>query len=138
VFFMAEYFGMFAVCGLCAALFLGGWQAPLPWLEWIPSYVWFPAKLVLLVFVLIWFRGTLPRLRADQLMNFAWKFLLPLALLDIFVAALWQRTQDWSFAGALVARWLLCGLAMALPFVLLAKCMARRRGWGPRTYRFAQ
>lgn len=138
VFFMAEYFGMFAVCGLGATLFFGGWQAPLPWLQWIPSYLWFVAKLVSLVLVLIWLRGTLPRLRADQLMNFAWKFLLPLALLNIFVAAVWQRTQDWPYAGALIYRWILCGITMALPFVLLAKAMARRRGWGPRVYRFAE
>jgi NADH-quinone oxidoreductase subunit H len=138
VFFMAEYFGMFAVCGLGVTLFLGGWQAPISWLTWIPSYFWFPTKLILLVGVLIWIRGTLPRLRADQLMNFAWKFLLPLALLNLFVAAVWQRTQDWTFTGALLSRWLLCGMGMALPYVLLAKSMARRRGWGPRAYRFAQ
>jgi NADH-quinone oxidoreductase subunit H len=137
IFFMAEYFGMFAVCGLGVTLFLGGWQAPVPWLQWVPSYCWFLVKLGVLVAVLIWVRGTFPRLRADQLMNFAWKFLLPLALINVFAAALWQRTQEWQFSGAGFCRWLLCLAVMIVPFAVMAKGMARRRGWGPRTYRFA-
>src|SRR5436189_4445089 len=65
-FFMAEYFGMFAVSGLAVTLFLGGWHAPLRVLEIIPSYVWFFVKLGVLIFVFIWIRGTLPRIRVDQ------------------------------------------------------------------------
>src|SRR6202047_3961718 len=78
-FFMAEYLGMFAVSGLAVTLFLGGWHAPLPWLGFIPSYVWFFAKLSVLLFVFIWIRGTLPRMRVDQMMNVAWKFMLLMA-----------------------------------------------------------
>src|SRR6266850_5526407 len=59
-FFLAEYLGMFAVSGLAVTLFLGGWHAPLPWLNFIPSYVWFFLKLSILLFVYIWLRGTLP------------------------------------------------------------------------------
>src|SRR5216117_4061913 len=70
-FFMAEYIGMFAITGLAATLFLGGWHAPLRALEFVPSYVWFFAKLSALLFVYIWVRGTLPRTRIDQIMNFA-------------------------------------------------------------------
>src|SRR5207253_2943744 len=66
IFFLAEYFGMFAVSGLAVTLFLGGWHAPLPVLESIPSYLWFFAKLSALLFVYIWVRGTLPRTRVDQ------------------------------------------------------------------------
>src|SRR5436305_10493584 len=72
-FFMAEYIGMFAVGGLAVTLFLGGWHAPFGVLEVIPSYIWFFAKLSFLVFVFIWVRGTLPRTRIDQIMNFAWQ-----------------------------------------------------------------
>src|SRR6266404_5126068 len=74
-FFMAEYIGMFAISGLGITLFLGGWHAPVHFLEFIPSYAWFFAKLSILLFVYIWLRGTLPRTRVDQIMNFAWKFM---------------------------------------------------------------
>src|SRR6186713_497148 len=74
-FFMAEYLGMFAVSGLAVTLFLGGWHAPLPFLEVVPSYAWFFLKLGVLLFVFVWIRGTLPRIRVDQMMNFAWKFM---------------------------------------------------------------
>src|SRR3954452_3963339 len=75
-FFLAEYFGMFAVSGLAVTLFLGGWQAPFSILQFVPSYVWFFAKLGLLILIFIWIRGTLPRMRVDHVMNFAWKFMM--------------------------------------------------------------
>src|SRR5213082_3182718 len=78
-FFMAEYLGMFAVSGLAVTLFLGGWHAPVRVLEIVPSYVWFFLKLSALLFVYIWLRATLPRMRVDQMMNLAWKFMLPMA-----------------------------------------------------------
>src|SRR5205809_2458944 len=84
LFFLGEYIGMFAVSGLAITLFLGGWHAPFSFLTWIPSYVWFFTKLLALIAMFIWVRGTLPRLRMDQLMNFAWKFMLPMALVNIF------------------------------------------------------
>src|SRR5437879_1148783 len=68
LFFLGEYIGMFAVSGLAITLFLGGWHAPFAFLTWIPSYVWFFGKLLALIAVFIWVRGTLPRLRMDQLM----------------------------------------------------------------------
>src|SRR5437899_7203490 len=73
-FFMAEYIGMLAISGLGVTLFLGGWHAPVRVLEIIPSYVWFFVKLSVLLFVYIWVRGTLPRMRVDQMMTVAWKF----------------------------------------------------------------
>src|SRR5437870_154977 len=90
IFFMAEYFGMFAAGGLAATLFFGGYAAPVPWLGWIPTWAWFIAKTMTWIFLLIWVRGTVPRLRMDQLMNFAWKFMLPLALINLVVAGLWH------------------------------------------------
>src|SRR5436309_9517118 len=78
-FFLAEYIGMFAVSGLAVTLFLGGWHAAAGVLEIVPSYVWFFLKLSALLFVYIWLRATLPRMRVDQMMNVAWKFMLPMA-----------------------------------------------------------
>jgi len=84
LFFLGEYIAMFAISGLAATLFLGGGNGPGSDNAWI-ACVWFLAKLFGLIAVMIWLRGTLPRLRVDQLMAFAWKFLLPLSLLNIFV-----------------------------------------------------
>ncbi|WP_121610564.1 NADH-quinone oxidoreductase subunit NuoH [Mesobacillus foraminis] len=87
MFMLAEYVYMFAMCALITVLFLGGWL-PLPFLGFIPGAVWFALKFSLVVFILIWFRATFPRIRADQLMEFAWKVLLPVALANIFLTAL--------------------------------------------------
>src|SRR5438046_3959194 len=99
-FFMAEYIGMFAISGLGITLFLGGWHAPIPALEFIPSYVWFFLKLSALLFVYIWLRGTLPRTRVDQIMNVAWNFMLPMAFTCVIAAAVWH------YAGRGFAGWL--------------------------------
>jgi len=69
-------------------LYLGGWQGP-----WLPSWIWFFIKTYALIFVMMWFRGTLPRLRVDQLMGFAWKFLLPLSLANILATGIWLEFQ---------------------------------------------
>ncbi len=87
LFFMAEYVNMFTVSMLATTLFLGGWSGPfiqqLPWLG--PFY--FLGKIIFFLFLYIWIRGTLPRFRFDQLMNFGWKFLLPVAILNIILTA---------------------------------------------------
>ena len=90
LFFLGEYLGMFATSGLAITLFLGGWAAPFSFLTWIPSYLWFFAKLLMLIVIFIWIRGTLPRLRMDQLMTFAWQFMLPMTLINVFVAGVWH------------------------------------------------
>ncbi|MBU9889611.1 MAG: NADH-quinone oxidoreductase subunit NuoH [Candidatus Omnitrophica bacterium] len=84
LFYMAEYMNAFTLCGIAATLFLGGWQGPV-----LPSWLWFFGKTFVLICVMMWFRGTFPRFRVDQLMGFSWKFLLPLTLVNIPVAALW-------------------------------------------------
>ncbi|WP_183252304.1 NADH-quinone oxidoreductase subunit NuoH [Anoxybacteroides tepidamans] len=86
-FMLAEYVYFFAMATLTTVLFLGGWQ-PVMFLDFIPGAVWFSLKFSFVVFVLIWFRSTFPRLRADQLMEFGWKVLLPVALANIFLTAL--------------------------------------------------
>jgi len=85
MFFFAEYLNMFTVCALATTLFLGGWQGP-----FLPAPVWFFLKTYFLVLVLMWMRWTLPRLRIDQLMNFCWKGLLPLSLINLILTALWM------------------------------------------------
>jgi len=86
-FMLAEYVYFFAMAALTTVLFLGGWH-PLPFLGFIPGAVWFALKFSFVVFLFIWFRITFPRVRADQLMEFGWKVLLPVALVNIFVTAL--------------------------------------------------
>ncbi|WP_102026440.1 NADH-quinone oxidoreductase subunit NuoH [Salirhabdus sp. Marseille-P4669] len=86
-FMLAEYVYMFAMAGLITVLFLGGWQ-PIIGLGFIPGFVWFALKFSLVVFVFMWIRATLPRLRSDQLMEFAWKVLLPISLANIFLSAI--------------------------------------------------
>lgn len=83
MFLLAEYINAFSICAIATTLFLGGWRGPI-----LPSWAWFFLKTYFLYFVLIWLRGTLPRLRVDQLMNFAWKTLVPLALANLMVTAL--------------------------------------------------
>jgi len=83
IFFLAEYANMFVVCAIATTVFLGGWQGP-----FLPGWVWFLIKTFFLLFVMIWLRWTLTRVRVDQLMYVAWKVLLPLAFLNLGVTGL--------------------------------------------------
>ena len=132
IFFLAEYFGMFAVSGLAVTLFLGGWHAPLGVLQFIPSYAWFFLKLGALLFTVIWIRGTLPRTRVDQVMNFAWKFMLPMAFACIIAAAVWHY-QARGLAG-----WLWSFAIVAAVYLALSRLLTAGRQFAPRTYRFAE
>jgi NADH-quinone oxidoreductase subunit H len=131
-FFMAEYIGMFAISGLGVTLFLGGWQAPIAALWFIPSYIWFFAKLGALLFVYIWIRGTLPRARVDQIMNFAWKFMLPMAFTCIVAAAVWH------YAGRGLAGWLWSLAVLTAVYIALSRLIGTRKKFAARTYRFAE
>lgn len=84
LFFVGEYINIIVLGGLAATFFLGGWRGP-----WLPPPVWFLVKVLGFAFLFIWMRGTLPRLRYDQLMHFGWKVLTPLALLNILVTGWW-------------------------------------------------
>jgi hypothetical protein len=88
MFYLALYFSTIAASALGAALFLGGWQPPIAALGFIPGWVWFAAKTTVFVIFFMWLRGTLPRLRVDQLMGLAWKVLVPLALANLLVAGI--------------------------------------------------
>lgn len=134
LFFMAEYLGMTALSAMGVTLFLGGWRAPLPFLDFVPSYVWFGGKLLTLLLGFIWIRATFPRLRMDQLTRLAWKFLVPLALINLGTAAFWSLTSGWSGALELL-RWLVAILLVLAPFTLIGRKLSA--GVAPRTYRYA-
>jgi NADH-quinone oxidoreductase subunit H len=131
-FFMAEYVGMFAITGLAVTLFLGGWHAPVRALEFIPSYICFFAKLSALLFVYIWLRGTLPRTRVDQIMNFAWKFMLPMSFTCVVAAAVWH------YAGRGLRGWLWSFVVIATVYTGLSMLLDTQRKFAPRAYRFAE
>jgi NADH-quinone oxidoreductase subunit H len=88
LFFMAEYIGMMVMSSLATVCFLGGWNGPFA----VPFFppLWFILKIYGFLFLFIWIRATLPRYRYDQLMGLGWKFLLPLALLNIFLTGLFK------------------------------------------------
>ena len=89
LYFLGEYVNMLVVCSIATTLFLGGWLSPIPtdWLffGYIPGFIWFLAKVFALIFLMMWIRWTLPRLRYDRLMNLGWKVLLPLGLMNLLV-----------------------------------------------------
>src|SRR5436190_17236373 len=132
IFFLAEYFGMFAISGLAITLFLGGWHAPMRWLEFIPSYMWFLTKLAVLLFTFIWIRGTLPRVRVDQVMGFAWKFMMPMAFTCVIAAAVWHY-QAHGLAG-----WFWSLAVIVIAYFGLSRLVDAQKRLTPRTYRFAE
>jgi len=104
LFFLAEYINVFIVCAIGATLFLGGWM-PFhigDWegfnrvMDYIPSSVWFFGKTFFLIFVIMWFRWTFPRLRIDQLLNLEWKYLLPIGMVNILLVTL-VAIKGWHF-----------------------------------------
>lgn len=104
MFFLAEYVNMFIVCGIGATLFLGGWM---PFhvsnfegfnhiMDYVPPIVWFFGKTFFLVFVIMWFRWTFPRMRIDQLLTLEWKYLMPISLVNMILVAL-TVIMKWHF-----------------------------------------
>ncbi len=132
LFFLGEYVEMLGVAGLGVTLFLGGWTAPFSFLTWVPSWLWFFAKIMVWICFFIWLRGTLPRLRQDQLMNFAWKFVLPFTLINLVVAAAWR------FMGEGWLRWVVCSAIVVVAYAGMGRLEMFKRRIGPRTYRYAE
>lgn len=137
LFFLGEYLGLFAISGLAVTLFLGGWAAPLPFLNFTPSWIWFFAKFGTLIAIFIWIRATVPRLRMDQLMKLCWKFLVPLTLLNLFITAAWHFSGSWQFGGALIVRWLICAAIVAAAYVGMGRGITVNR-YPKRIYRYAE
>jgi NADH-quinone oxidoreductase subunit H len=86
LFFLAEYTNMFIVSAVAAVLFLGGWHGPI-----LPGVIWFLIKVYALIFLIMWFRWTFPRVRFDQLVTFAWKILIPLSFANLLITALFLK-----------------------------------------------
>jgi NADH-quinone oxidoreductase subunit H len=132
LFFMGEYLGLFAISGLGITLFLGGWQAPLPGLGFVPSWIWFFAKLAVVIMSFLWIRGTFPRVRIDQLMRFAWLCMIPMALLTLPAAAIWH------FTGRGVLSWVVTVPLLLIPWVVITVIYNRRLAPATRHYTFAE
>lgn len=109
--YLGEYAHVLAASAIITTLFLGGWQGPV-----LPPFMWFLIKVLLVFLVFLWIRSTLPRLRVDQLMAFAWKCLLPLAVINLLLVGaqvLWfPETLPWvmvvvnfAVAGVLILLW---------------------------------
>ena len=106
MFFMAEYMNMITVSALAATLFLGGFHAPVPF-NLLPGadsgywgLLWFLVKVLVLLFIFVWLRGTLPRMRYDQFMRFGWRWLIPISLVwTLMVAILRLGQQEGWFTG---------------------------------------
>lgn len=96
LFFLAEYINIFIGCAIGATIFLGGWmpfhignwEAFNHVMDFIPSSIWFIGKTVFLIFLIMWFRWTFPRLRVDQLLNLEWKYLLPISMVNLLIVTL--------------------------------------------------
>lgn len=103
-FYLAEYLNLFIVSGICSLMFLGGWMPfhVSGWdgfneiMDYIPGIVWFVGKAFFISFVIIWFKWTFPRIRIDQMLAFEWKYLMPIALVNLIVMALCV-TNGWHF-----------------------------------------
>jgi NADH-quinone oxidoreductase subunit H len=120
MFYLVEYAEAIAMSAIIATLFLGGWRGP-----WLPPWLWFVVKTLIVFFVMVWTRMTLPRVRIDQLMALAWKFLLPLAVINLFITAV--QVLVWPDA----LPWLAVVINIAVMLVLvIAWSRLFRLGWG--------
>ena len=120
IFYLAEYAEAIAIAAIITTLFLGGWRGPV-----LPPWLWFVLKIIAVFFVMIWIRATLPRIRIDQLMAFAWKFLFPLALINLLITGIqvltWPVTLPWVIVPVNFA-------IMAVLVLLWSKFF--KLGWG--------
>jgi NADH-quinone oxidoreductase subunit H len=134
LFFLAEYINMVTVSSLAATLFLGGWRAPWPISLWSGAntgwwpLLWFFLKVVVALFVFIWLRGTLPRLRYDQFMRFGWKVLVPTALVWILIVATMRTVaRSKNLSSGEVAVYVGIPLALVVIIVLLVASRSANR-----------
>ncbi|MEM9710882.1 MAG: NADH-quinone oxidoreductase subunit NuoH [Actinomycetota bacterium] len=133
LFFLAEFMNVVTMSAIMVTVFFGGPLAPFesPVIDWIPGPVWFVAKLLVFLFIFVWFRATLPRLRYDQLMNLGWKVMIPaalgwlLALASIRLARL-DENSDWNLVVLIGGGLAIFGVSLALLLVAIRA--------GDRTY----
>lgn len=96
MFYLAEYANMWLISILAVIMFLGGWLAPVagvPWIDWIPGWIWLGVKTAFLVTIFIWIRATFPRYRYDQIMRLGWKIFIPITLVWLVVVGGWMQTS---------------------------------------------
>ena len=153
LFFLGEYIAMFAISGLAVTLFLGGGSGPgvamnlvdqgLATERWVTvsafpglAVIWFLGKIFAIIAVMIWLRGTLPSLRGDQLMGFAWKFLLPLSILNIIVAGFAWHAQQQASGTVKAIIWVVCLLILYATAKGLNQL--NRPNVRPREYKYAE
>jgi NADH-quinone oxidoreductase subunit H len=133
LFFLAEYVNMVTVSAIATTLFLGGWRAPWPISLWSSAntgwwpVLWFVAKLWVFLFVFIWLRGTLPRLRYDQFMRFGWKVLIPGALVWVVAASAMRVLRTNGDLSSAQRYGLVAGLAVIVIGLLVAYETNQRR-----------
>jgi NADH-quinone oxidoreductase subunit H len=120
MFYLVEYAEAIAMSAIISTLFLSGWRGP-----WLPPWLWFILKTLIVFFIMVWTRTTLPRVRIDQLMSLAWKGLLPLALINLFITAI--QVLAWPVA----LPWIMVGINIAVMVVLiLIWSKFFKLGWG--------
>lgn len=123
LFFLAEYINMATVSALATTLFLGGWHAPF-WIDQVWEgansgywpFLWFMGKVLFFIFIFIWLRGSLPRLRYDQFMHFGWKRLIPISLLWIIAVA---SIRTINLNGGFDRSYLFAGIAVLVALVIV-------------------
>ena len=129
VFFLSEYANMITISAIATTLFFGGWLRPFPNVAWlsvldvVPGIVWFLFKVAVFLFVYIWFRGTFPRYRFDQLMALGWKVLIPLSIGNVVLVAI---AALWGIPGLKVLSAVLWVL-LVVGFVVVSRATPRRR-----------
>lgn len=133
LFQLGEYLAAIAMAGISVTMFLGGYNGPgtnLPYVGTLISMLWFFGKLGLIILTIIWIRGTWPRVRVDQLLGFAWRILLPLAIVNILAMGLWHYMDSRVWA------WIVNAGILLATFWALVKCNATG-AIEKRRYRFA-
>ena len=130
-FYLSEFMNNFAISVITATLFLGGWRGPFVDSVPILGSLWLLLKSLLVFFILLWLWGSMPRLRIDQMLNFNWKFLTPVALVNVCVVALVGKAVPlsagpWMRAGALLSANVLLAIAVLIVLALAGR-RARRR-----------
>ncbi|MFU8772095.1 MAG: NADH-quinone oxidoreductase subunit NuoH [Anaerolineales bacterium] len=127
MFFVAEFLHAFTIGAVGATLFLGGWRGPGSETYPILGTFYFLLKAFLVYFVVVWARGTFPRVRIDQLLNFSWKFLTPLALVLLIVVAVFYKIVEGSSAWVFVPSMFAVNILIALGTIQILRKIGRRK-----------
>ncbi len=120
MFYLVEYAEAVAIAAIITTLFLSGWRGPA-----LPPWLWFIIKVIIVFFLMVWTRTTLPRVRIDQLMSLAWKFLLPLAVINLVITAI-----EVLFLSALPWLIIIVNFAVAAVLVVMWSKLFFKLGWG--------